>query len=213
MPRQAPSASRWPTSSANTGASTASTATSKSVHRDRAATSRRRWMHSRRRSSGCSANGSARRGTGRLASGPAQPWAIPSGIDAPTSRLIFRGRTAQGVDVDVRERADGGVEIDLDGKPSERLVDRLHLTVDAGGWAQIADVHAQETFNVPAPAAQALRRWMRAEARRPGTTCTACWQKASWTSTSRSLRAGDVPSSTRPADGRAKRSAGERRPA
>jgi hypothetical protein len=87
--------------------------------------------------------------------------AIPEGITAPTSRLIFRGRTAEGVDVDVRERADGQIEIDLDGQPSERLVDRLHLTVDAGGWAQIADVHARETFNLSARAAQALRRWMR----------------------------------------------------
>ncbi len=89
--------------------------------------------------------------------------AIPEGATAtaPVSHLIFRGRTAQGVDVDVRERADGQVEIDLDGQPSERLVDRLHLTVDAGGWAQIADVHAQETFALPARTAQALRRWMR----------------------------------------------------
>jgi hypothetical protein len=87
--------------------------------------------------------------------------AIPGGITVPASRLIFRGRTAQSVDVDVRERADGEIEIDLDGKPSERLVDRLHLSVDADGWAQIADVHARETFDLPIPAERELRRWMR----------------------------------------------------
>jgi hypothetical protein len=87
--------------------------------------------------------------------------AIPEGVGAPTSRLIFRGRTAEGVEVDVRERADGQIEIDLDGQLSERLVDRLELTFDGGGWVQIADVHAQETFDVPTRAMQALRRWMR----------------------------------------------------
>lgn len=87
--------------------------------------------------------------------------AIPEGITAPMSRLIFRGRTEQGVEVNVCERADGQIEIDLDGQPSERLVDRLHLTVDARGWAQIADVRARETFELPARAAQALHRWMR----------------------------------------------------
>jgi hypothetical protein len=85
----------------------------------------------------------------------------PQGIEAPTSRLVFRGRTAEGVELEACQRDDARYELRLDGKLAERLVDPLRLTVDADGWTQIADVCAQETFDAPHDARLALATWTR----------------------------------------------------
>lgn len=84
------------------------------------------------------------------------------------SPLVFRGRSASGSVVEVRERPDGDFAVEVDGCPVERIEAKLDFaSTHAPHTFALGSIVFQETFSISRPALVALREFVAEREPRP----------------------------------------------
>ena len=88
----------------------------------------------------------------------------------PTSPrpLVFRGRAETGSVVEIRERADGDYDVDVDGRLVERVEGKLDFSgKDRASTFTLGDLVYREVFSASRPALEALDEFVAGRAPRP----------------------------------------------
>jgi hypothetical protein len=74
---------------------------------------------------------------------------------APERPLVFKGRSEGGSLVEIRQRPDGDLDVEIDGVPVDRLSDPIDFTVYVDG-----DRSFPEVVDAPPEALEALAAWV-----------------------------------------------------